>query len=75
MVCYPPSGYIIFSLKKLKFYEGRKPRPRYEGWGAGVGQPLNNIAGSAAILLLLDLLICYPLVKLYKTYTRIVGFQ
>ena len=22
-MCYPPTGYIIFSLKKLKFYGGR----------------------------------------------------
>ena len=24
MMCYPPTGYIMFSLK-LKFYGGRKP--------------------------------------------------
>ena len=24
MMCYPPSGYIIFSLRKLKFYGGRE---------------------------------------------------
>ena len=30
MVCYPPSGYIIFSLRNLKFYEGRI-------WGPGAG--------------------------------------
>ena len=23
MMCYPPTGYIMFSLKKLKFYGGR----------------------------------------------------
>ena len=23
MMCYPPAGYIMFSLKKLKFYGGR----------------------------------------------------
>ena len=30
MMCYPPTGYIICNLKKLKFYEGRAP---------GAGQP------------------------------------
>ena len=25
MMCYPPSGYIIFSLRELKFYGGRAP--------------------------------------------------
>ena len=25
MMCYPPTGYIVFSLKKLKFYGGRGP--------------------------------------------------
>ena len=31
---YPPSGYIIFSLRKLKFYGGRDRilRPGVEGW-------------------------------------------
>ena len=27
MLCFPPSGYIIFSLRKLKFYGGRGPGP------------------------------------------------
>ena len=30
MVCCPPSGYIIFSLRNFKFYEGRI-------WGPGAG--------------------------------------
>ena len=32
MMCYPPTGYIMFSLKKLKFHRGRGP-------GAGVRGP------------------------------------
>ena len=39
-MCYPPWGYIVFSLKKLKFYEGRwlkagnrGPDIRAGGWG------------------------------------------
>ena len=27
MVCYPPSGYIILSLRNLKFYEDLGPGP------------------------------------------------
>ena len=27
-MCYPPLGYIIFSLRKLKFYGGRGPDMR-----------------------------------------------
>ena len=30
MVCYPPSGYVTFSLRMLKFYEGREPGAGYE---------------------------------------------
>ena len=36
-MCYPPSGYMTFSLKKLKFHEGRGPRTGYEGKGLGAG--------------------------------------
>ena len=28
MICYTLSGYIIFSLRKLKFYQGRGPHIR-----------------------------------------------
>ena len=28
---YPPTGYIMFSLKKLKFYGGRGPDMRVRG--------------------------------------------
>ena len=31
MMCYYPSGYIIFTLRKLKFYWGRGLGARYEG--------------------------------------------
>ena len=31
-MCYPPTGYTMFSLKKLKFYGGRGPDMR-------VGEP------------------------------------
>ena len=27
-MCFPPTGYIVFSLKKLKFYGGRGPDMR-----------------------------------------------
>ena len=33
MVYYPPSGYVIFSLRNLKFYEGRRPDMRTGGRG------------------------------------------
>ena len=33
MMCYPPSGYIIFSLRKLIFYGGRGPGSGCEDWG------------------------------------------
>ena len=33
MMCYTPSGYIIFSLRMLKFYEGRELGGGCEGWG------------------------------------------
>ena len=33
MVYHPPSGYIIFSLRKLNFYEGQGPRVEYEDRG------------------------------------------
>ena len=32
-MCYPRSGYIMFSLTNLKFYEGRGPDMRNGGWG------------------------------------------
>ena len=37
-MCYPPSGYIIFNLRKLKFYgaEGREPGAVGRIWGPGV---------------------------------------
>ena len=35
MICYRPSGYIIFSLRKLKFYRGRGSEAG--GWGLGAG--------------------------------------
>ena len=31
MICCTPSGYMIFSLSNLKFYEVREPRAGYEG--------------------------------------------
>ena len=31
MMCCSPSGYIILSLRKSKFYKGRGPRAGYEG--------------------------------------------
>ena len=31
MMCYPPTGYIMFTLKGLKFYGGRGPGG--VGWG------------------------------------------
>ena len=34
-MCYPPSGYIIFSLTKLKFYGGQGPDTSAQGSGAG----------------------------------------
>ena len=30
-MCYPPTGNIMFRLKKLKFYRGRGPEAG--GWG------------------------------------------
>ena len=30
-MCYPTSGYVIFSLRKLKLYRGRVPGAG--GWG------------------------------------------
>ena len=33
MMCYPPTGYIIFNLKKLKLYGGRAPGMRAGGRG------------------------------------------
>ena len=40
MMCFPPWGYIVFTLRKLKFYEGRwlktgnrGPDIRAGGWG------------------------------------------
>ena len=39
MMCYPPSGYIIFSLRKLKFCGDRGMRA--EGRGPGAGQPID----------------------------------
>ena len=35
MVCCPPSGYIIFSLRNFKFYEGRI-------WGPGAGSRITQ---------------------------------
>ena len=32
-MCYTPLGYIIFSLKNLKFYEGWGTRTGYESRG------------------------------------------
>ena len=35
MMCYPRTGYILFSLKKLKFYGGRRadnPNTQFEQW-------------------------------------------
>ena len=37
MMCYPPTGYIMFSLKKLKFYGRRRPdnsNTQFEQWNA-----------------------------------------
>lgn len=34
MVCYSPSGYMIFSLRKLKSYEGWGLEAR--GWGPDI---------------------------------------
>ena len=31
MMCYPPTGYIMFSSKKLKFYASRGQGTGYEG--------------------------------------------
>ena len=43
-MCYPPSSYILFSLRKLKFYGGWgqgnggwEPDMRAGGWGPGAG--------------------------------------
>ena len=36
---YPPSGYIIFSLRKLEFYMDRRPDMRP---GTGGGQPKHS---------------------------------
>ena len=37
MICCTPSGFIILSLRNLKFHEGRGPWAGYEGRGQGVG--------------------------------------
>ena len=34
MTSYPPTGYIMFSLKKLKFYGSRRPGAGARGPGA-----------------------------------------
>ena len=31
MICYPPTGYIVFGLKRLKFYGDRGPDMRAGG--------------------------------------------
>ena len=38
-MCCTPSGYIIFSLRNLKFYDGRRSTTRYEGREPGAGLP------------------------------------
>ena len=43
MVCCPPSGYIIFSLRNLKFYEGWGLRAGYEGRGPDNSKTPENI--------------------------------
>ena len=37
MMCYPPSGDIMFSLRKLKFYGSRGLGAGYEGQGPEAG--------------------------------------
>ena len=70
MMCYPPSGYITFSLRKLKFYGARGPRaggrgPDVRAGGWGLDNPntqvettsflLLGIFGSASSTFLIDL--------------------
>ena len=43
MMCYPPSGYIIFSLRKLKLYGGRGPDVRTGAGGQTTQTPVNFI--------------------------------
>ena len=38
-MCYPPSGHIIFSLRKLKSYGSWGPMARCEGRGQGPDNP------------------------------------
>ena len=33
MMCHPPTGYIMFSLRKLKYYGDRGPDMRARGRG------------------------------------------
>ena len=69
-MCYPPSGYITFSLRKLKFYGARGPRagergPDVRAGGWGLDNPntqvettsflLLGIFGSASSTFLIDL--------------------
>ena len=42
MMCYHPSGCIIFSLRKLKFYWGRGPDMRVGGRGPDNPNTLRN---------------------------------
>ena len=49
-MCYHPTGYIMFSLKRLKFYEGRGPDMRAGGWGPDNPNTQNNRLQTVVIL-------------------------
>ena len=61
MMCYRPTSYIMFSLKKLKFYGDRPeargwgPEAGYEGWGPDNSNTQSKVFFKRALSLWFDI--------------------